>query len=290
MSIISEKSNKDSTSSNMLDIFQETFDSEYKANSFYAKITSKYNKKHINNLFKRTWINPNSYIKNNLGNLTNKDSINDNKSIKDTLLNKDNMLLKENKENQVTSLFNNSLLRQKQQKFRLNSVVTRNYHIYLDCNKNVNAYNIISNNTKMFQSFISQNKSNFNNKYKMIYCISNFKQKEHIKKLFESIKKMQNKENFSNYLSKRCYSAKRVKIKNSNNLSGSNNWNRTLLLNHSNNFLGNIFHRNDLIKIKTMDFINDKSDILTNRNKPIFDSNNIFFKTMPLKNKPKIII
>ena len=38
MSIISEKSNKDSTSSNMLDIFQETFDSEYKTNSFYAKI------------------------------------------------------------------------------------------------------------------------------------------------------------------------------------------------------------------------------------------------------------
>ena len=290
MSIISEKSNKDSTSSNMLDIFQETFDSEYKANSFYVKISSKYNKKHINNLFNRSQFNPNNFIKNNLSNLTNKDSTNDNKSIKDTNVSKDNMLLKENKENQVTSLFNNSLLRQKQQKFRVNSVVTRNYHLYLDCSKNVNVYNIINNNTKMFQSFISQNKSNFNNKYKMIYCISNIKQKEHIKKLFESIKKKQNKENFSNYLSRRCYSAKRVKINNSNNLSDTNNWNRALLLNHSNNFLGNLFHRNDLIKIKTMDFINDKSDILTNRNKPIFYSNNIFFKTMPLKNKPKIII
>ena len=138
----------------------------------------------------------------------------------------------------------------------------------------------------MFKSFLSKTKSNFNNKYNIIYSISDWKKKEQINKLFNSIKQYQKKNNFSNFLeikaNKRCLSAKKLKLR--NNLSSNNNiFINNILGNQTNSFLENIFHKNNSIKIKTLDFINNKPEDKTKRKDEIFHSNNIFFKTMPLK-------
>ena len=299
MSVTSEKSNKESNSSNMLDLLKDTFYSDYKVNNYNMKMTSKYNKKYKDNIFNKTKYN---IKKNNFYWFPNNKCITINKSINNSQINKDNSMFKENNQHHISSqhyvssqqnsssLFNNLFLREKQKKFNLNTVYTNNYHIYLNNDsKNSKKYNIIDNNSKMFKSFLSQNKSNFNNKYNMIYCVSNIKQKDHITKLFDSIKKRQFKDNFSNYLNKRCYSAKKMNFTISKNLTCDNGWNKKIFLNQSNDFMENIAHRNHLIKIKTIDFINDRSissDKIVN-NEPIFYKNNALFKTLPLKKKKK---
>ena len=284
MSKISENS------SNMNDI---TIESEIKLNSIFTKITSIYNRNFKNNIFKRRQINPIKLKKkNNLSNFIS-DNLNLNLSKSTTNQSEENktkLCLKENKKNQVNSLFNNSLLREKQKRFRLSSISLKNYHIYLDCDKPKKIYNIVDNNYKMFHAFLSRTKSNFNNKYNIIYSISNWKKKEKINQLFNSIKKYQNKYNFSNYLenqmSKRSISAKRIKLKNNLNYRINNNkLSKILLISQTNNYLENISHKNNLIKIKTNNFTSRNPPFQIKRNNTIFDSNNIFFKTVPLKNK-----
>jgi hypothetical protein len=252
------------------------------------KITSKYNKKYKDNIFNKTQCNTKKHHKkNNFLFFTNNKLLTINKSINDSQINKDNSFFKDKCQKQTSSsLFNNLFLREKQKKFSLNSVYTNNYHLYLNSDIKNNKFNVIDNNSKMYKSFLSQNKSNFNNKYKMIYHISDIKQKDYVIKLFNSIKKKQNKENFDNYLSKRCYFAKKKNLMNSKNKTHNNSWNKKLFLDQSNNFMNNISHRNNLIKIKTIDFINDKSI----NNEPIFYKNNALFKTMPFKKKKKHFI
>ena len=283
MSKIFEKS--EANSSNMNDI---TIESEFKISSFYNKITSKYNNNNKKNIFNRRNSNPVTYRKIHILNNFNQDIMNYSKSTNQSEENKTKtkLFLKENKENQANSLFNNSFLREKQKRFRLSSTSMKNYHIFLDCDKKNNTFNIVDNNNKMFNAFLSQTKSNFNNKYNIIYSVSDWRKKEEISKLFNSIKKYQNKYIFSNYLenkiNKRCVSAKRINL--NNNLTSKNNSN-ILFLNQSNNFLDNIYHKNNLIKVKTVDFVSGKQDNSKKRNVHIFDSNNMFFKTMPFKNK-----
>ena len=285
----------ETNSSNMNDI---TIESEFKLNNFYNKITSIYNKSNKNskknksNIFNRRQSNPNFYKNINILNNFSKDNINYSKSTNQSEENKTKLFLKENKKNQANSLFNNTFLREKQKKFRLNSANMRSYHIYLNCDKPNNSFNIVDNSSKMYQAFLYQTKSNFNNKYNIIYSISDWRKKEQINKLFNSIKKYQNKNDFSNFLenkvNKRCLSAKRIQLKNNlntRNNKGTNNFSKLLLLNQQYNFLDNIRHKNNLIKIKTMEYCSNQPDNLNKRNKLIFDSSNVFFKTMPLKKK-----
>ena len=282
MSRIFDKS--ETSSSNMNNI---TIESEYKLSSFHSKISSIYNKKNNRtNIFNKRHSKHISFKKINIFHNFSHDNMNYSKSTNQSEENKTKLFLKENKENQVSSLFNNSFLREKQKIFRLNSINLKNYHISIDCNKNNNTYDIVDNNSKMFKSFLSKTKSNFNNKYNIIYSISDWKKKEQINKLFNSIKQYQKKNNFSNFLeikaNKRCLSAKKLKLR--NNLSSNNNiFIKNILGNQTNSFLENIFHKNNLIKIKTLDFINNKPEDKTKRKDEIFHSNNIFFKTMPLK-------
>ena len=285
MSKIFEKS--ETNSSNMNDI---TIESEFKISSFYNKITSKYNNSNKKNIFNRRKSFPVTYRKIHILNNFNQDIMNYSKSTNQSEENKTKLFLKENKENQANSLFNNSFLREKQKRFRLSSTSMKNYHIFLDCDKKNNTFNIVNNNNKMLNAFLSQTKSNFNNKYNIIYSVSDWRKKDEINKLFNSIKKYQNKYNFSNYLenkiNKRCISAKRVKLNNNlNNNLTSKKFNNNLFLNQSNNFLENIYHKNNLIKIKTVDFVSGKPISSKKRNVQIFDSNNMFFKTIPFKNK-----
>ena len=277
MSKIFEKS--ETYSSNMDNV---TIESEIQLNNFYSKITSKYNKKNKFNIFNRRQSNQKIYRKLNSFHNFSRENINYSKSTTDETKTKTKFIMKENKENQVNSLiFNNSFLREKQKKYRLNSVKIKNHHIYLNCDKQNNTYNTVNNDVNMYEAFLSQTKSNFNNKYKIIYAISDWRDKEKVNNLFSSIKKYKNKYNFSNYLeNKRCLSAKKIKINNKltsfNNIN--NNLNKIILLsNQSNNFLNNLYHKSNLIKIKSLNNINDKN--------LIFDTNNTFFKTLPINNK-----
>ena len=68
---------------------------------------------------------------------------------------------------------------------------------------------------------------------------------------------------------------------NSKNKTHNNSFNKKLFLNQSNDFMDNIAHKNNLIKIKTIDFINNKSI----NKEPFFYKNNALFKTMPFKKK-----
>ena len=277
----------ETNSSNMNDI---TIESEFKFNNYYYnKITSIYNKK--NNIFNKKKSNTNKYRKINFLNNFSKDNINNSKSTNQSEENKTKFFKKEKKAkiNKSNSLFNNTFLREKQKKFRLNLTGMRSYHIYLDCDKkNSSTYNIVDNNPKMFQAFLNKNKSNFNNKYNIIYSISNWRKKGQIHKLFNSIKKYQNKYDFSNYLenklNKRCLSANKIKINNNISRINNNNFSKLLLLNQEYNFMENIRHKNNLIKIKTMNYVSVNFNKTNNKNKIIFDNSNVFFKTM-LKEK-----
>ena len=272
----------EANSSNMNDI---TIESEFKLNNYYYnKITSIYNKK--NNIFSKKKSNTNKYRNINIWNNYSKDNINNSKSTNQSEENKTKLFIKDNKEkkNQLNSIFNNSFLRERQRKFRFNSTGMRSYHIYLDNDKQNSTCNLVNNNSKMFQAFLNQNKSNFNNKYNIIYSISDWRKKEQIHKLFNFIKKYQNKYDFSNYLenklNKRCLSANKLKINNNVNKKINNNFSKLLLLNQEYNFMDNIRHKNNLIKIKTMNYISVNINKTNIKNKIIFDNNNVFFKTM----------
>ena len=275
-------------SSNMNDM---TIESEFNLNNFYCKISSIYNKKNNKiNYFNRRKSNPIKFKKINVLKNFSHDNMNYSKSTNQSEENKTKFNLKENKENQVSSIFNNSFIREKQKKFRFNSISMRNYHIYLNCDKKNSTFDIVDNNSKMYEAFLSKTKSNFNNKYNIIYSISNWRKKDQINKLFNSIKKYQNKFDFYSYLenkvNNRCFSAKRLQPKNNltNILSSkNNNIGKILIENQSKDFMRNIFHKNNLIKIKTVDFMTNKLDIGKITKDKVFYSNNILFKTMPLK-------
>ena len=277
-------------SSNMNDM---TIESEFNLNNFYSKITSIYNKKNNKQIyFNRRKSNPTKFQRLNVLNNFSHDNMNYSKSTNQSEENKTKTKfnLKENKENQVNSIFNNSFIREKQKIFRFNSINMRNYHIYLNCDKKNNTFDIVDNNSKMYKAFLSKTKSNFNNKYNIIYSISNWRKKDQINKLFNSIKKYQNKFDFYNYLenkvNNRCFSAKRLELNNNltNNMpSKNNNICKILIENQSKEFMRNIFHKNNLIKIKTVDFMSNKLDIGKIAKDKVFYSNNILFKTMPLK-------
>ena len=285
-----EDTMRDTYSFNIKDLIKESIESS-SGISNYCKINSKYfNKK--GNIYNRA--NSALAIHKKINNRY-RDNLNNSRSTNQSEDSKTKFFKKENKENQVT-LFNNSFIREKQRTFRLRSAKIKKYNLFLNySNKNNNEikdrFKIVNNDINLYKAFLEQTKSNFNNKYKVIYSISDFKQKGKIKRIYDTIKNYQNKSCFTKYLekklNKRCLSSKSIIKKddnfNQNNLSLSGRWNEIILHKKTNNFLENFNHRNNLIKVKTLDYMKNKILSLQKKDNYIIYNNNSFFKTMPIK-------
>jgi hypothetical protein len=289
MASISEDTMRDTYSYNLDDLIQDSIESSSLISNYY-KINSKYiNKK--GNIYNRS--NSALAIHKKINNRY-RDNLNNSRSTNQSEESKTKFFMKENKENQVT-LFNNSFIREKQRTFRIKSVNLKNYNLNFNYNNENNkimyGYKFVNNDKKLFKSLFSQTRSNFNNKYKIIYSVSDLNQKGKIKNIIDTIKKYQNKSYFTKYLEKklnrRCLSSKSIIKKddnfNLNNLSISSRWNKLLLPKKANNFWENFKHNNNLIKVKTLDLLSNKIQNLKKKDNNIFYNNNTFFKTMPKK-------
>jgi hypothetical protein len=289
MASISEDTMRDTYSYNLDDLIQDSIESSSLISNYY-KINSKYiNKK--GNIYNRS--NSTLAIHKKINNRY-RDNLNNSRSTNQSEESKTKFFMKENKENQVT-LFNNSFIREKQRTFRIKSVNLKNYNLNFNYNNKNNkimyGYKFVNNDKKLFKSLFSQTRSNFNNKYKIIYSVSDLNQKGKIKNIIDTIKKYQNKSYFTKYLEKklnrRCLSSKSIIKKddnfNLNNLSISSRWNKLLLPKKANNFWENFKHNNNLIKVKTLDLLSNKIQNLKKKDNNIFYNNNTFFKTMPKK-------
>ena len=197
------------------------------------------------------------------------------------------------KQSRINLLFNNLLIREKQKTYRNNYSFKINDYKMLIKNDNFpkTPPYIVNNNSSLFKLFLDQTKSNFNNKYQVIYSISDWRQKDKIKNLFNTIKTNQHKNNFSEYLKTRLIKRssilrlKRIKDDINKEKEETDSINKISLYNSiSNDNLKNIFHRNHLIKLKTMNVIKDKLfKLKLKKNKSdIFYDNNLLFETMPL--------
>jgi hypothetical protein len=253
MASISEDTMRDTYSYNLDDLIQDSIESSSLISNYY-KINSKYiNKK--GNIYNRS--NSALAIHKKINNRY-RDNLNNSRSTNQSEESKTKFFMKENKENQVT-LFNNSFIREKQRTFRIKSVNLKNYNLNFNYNNENNkimyGYKFVNNDKKLFKSLFSQTRSNFNNKYKIIYSVSDLNQKGKIKNIIDTIKKYQNKSYFTKYLEKklnrRCLSSKSIIKKddnfNLNNLSIPSRWNKLLLPKKANNFWENFKHNNNLI-------------------------------------------
>ena len=287
MSYVSEKTN----SSNVTN----EFDSEFKFNSYYKSIINKTNK--MTNTFfrKKTRLNsvkPPTIISLNKKpeDISSYDSRNYKlEENKNSILSKNN---RKNRLNKINLLFKNLLIREKQKTYRKNLVQINQYNMYIK-EEQKNPQIIVNNNSSLLKTFLSQTRSNFNNKYKVIYSISDWKQKDKVKTLLNSIKKNQHKNNFSDFLKvkllKRCSSSKmrlkKIDKNKNNNFEKVDSSQTSLINNFTNDYLKDILHKNNLIKIKTMNEIKAKQKPYQLRKSAtdIFYRNNTFFKTMPIK-------
>ena len=287
MSYVSEKTNSSNITNEV--------ESEFKFNSYYKTIINKNDKmtntlirkKSRLNSFKPSTIislNKNPKVISNYGNRNYKLEEN-----KNSILSKK---LGEKRFNKLNMLFKNLLIREKQKTYRKNSVQVNEYNMYIR-EEPKKTQIIVNNNSSLLRTFLSQTRSNFNNKYKVIYSISDWRQKNKIKTLLSSIKKIQHKNNFQDFLkvklSKRCASSKMRlkkldKIKN-NNFENATSVQTSLINNFTNDYLKAILHKNSLIKVKTMNEIKakPKPNQLRKSSTEIFHRNNTFFKTMPIK-------
>ena len=281
MSCVSEKTN----SSNMDDMTKDA-ESECKFFNYYKTIITKSNK--TTNTFIRRAAKLNSYkrcssiIKRN-GFTKKVNSIsNSTDKIKEKKSNQSNKLILNPKHYKLNFLFNNLLIREKQKTFRKNTVKVRSYDIRKDEPSKLNY--VVNSNYSLLSSFLKQTKSNFNNKYKVVYSISDWRKKKKIKTLLNTIKSYQHKSNFTDYLTNKLYrkinpTKKIAKMDVNKNDESS----KIPLYNTSGDYFKNIFHQNYLIKIKTMNDIKFKPNQLRKSKTEIFDKNNTFFKTMPMK-------
>ena len=272
-------------------------DSDFKFSRYYKNILQK-SKKKIAYKFYKYKTNLNSYRtpshiklenkpKNAISQANSTNRIEENKS--NIIQKPKNLKLKQNK---IHILFNNLLIREKQKTFRGHSFQIKNYKMFIKRDELVKTPSIVNNNSSLFKTFLNQTKSNFNNKYKVIYSISDWRKKNEVNTLFDSIKTYQHKNNFSDYLRKKL--AKRTKTLRLKKMRDyikkekeeTENINKILLYNNIfNDYLKNIFHKNNLIKLKTMNEVSKKLNKLKKNKTDIFYDNNLLFKTMPISGR-----
>ena len=277
MSFVSEKTN----SSN---ITNEP-DPEFKFNDYYQTIIRKSNK--MTNTIYRKSSELNSIKSSTISSQIRKEKniINyENKVVK--VEENKNPILSGLKKNKLNMLFKNLLIREKQKPIKRNSVKINEYNLYIKKEpKKINF--IVNNNSSLFKLFLSQNRSNFNNKYKAVYSISDWRQKNHVISLLDSIKRNEHRNNFQEFLKLQLakkYSSCRIGLKKSmdNKINFDITPKKEIL---RNDYLKDIYNKKDLIKIKTMKAIRDnkKRIKLKKSNTDIFYNNNTLFRTMPVK-------
>ena len=272
-------------------------DSDFKFSRYYKNILQK-SKKKIAYKFYKYKTNLNSYRtpshiklenkpKNASSQANSTDRIEENKS--NIIQKPKNLKLKQNK---IHILFNNLLIREKQKTFRGHSFQIKNYKMFIKRDELVKTPSIVNNNSSLFKTFLNQTKSNFNNKYKVVYSISDWRKKNEVNTLFDSIKTYQHKNNFSDYLRKKLTKrATTLRLKKMRDYikkekEETENINKILLYNNIfNDYLKNIFHKNNLIKLKTMNEVSKKLNKLKKNKTDIFYDNNLLFKTMPISGR-----
>ena len=272
-------------------------DSDFKFSRYYKNILQK-SKKKIGYKFYKYKTNLNSYRtpshiklenkpKNASSQANSTDRIEENKS--NIIQKPKNLKLKQNK---IHILFNNLLIRENQKTFRGHSFQIKNYKMFIKRDELVKTPSIVNNNSSLFKTFLNQTKSNFNNKYKVVYSISDWRKKNEVNTLFDSIKTYQHKNNFSDYLRKKLTKrATTLRLKKMRDYikkekEETENINKILLYNNIfNDYLKNIFHKNNLIKLKTMNEVSKKLNKLKKNKTDIFYDNNLLFKTMPISGK-----
>ena len=271
--------------------------SDFKFSRYYKNILQK-SKKKIGYKFYKYKTNLNSYRtpshiklenkpKNASSQANSTDRIEENKS--NIIQKPKNLKLKQNK---IHILFNNLLIRENQKTFRGHSFQIKNYKMFIKRDELVKTPSIVNNNSSLFKTFLNQTKSNFNNKYKVVYSISDWRKKNEVNTLFDSIKTYQHKNNFSDYLrkklTKRTTTLRLKKMRDyiKKEKEETENINKILLYNNIfNEYLKNIFHKNNLIKLKTMNEVSKKLNKLKKNKTDIFYDNNLLFKTMPISGK-----
>ena len=272
-------------------------DSDFKFSRYYKNILQK-SKKKIAYKFYKYKTNLNSYRtpshiklenkpKNASSQANSTDRIEENKS--NIIQKPKNLKLKQNK---IHILFNNLLIRENQKTFRGHSFQIKNYKMFIKRDELVKTPSIVNNNSSLFKTFLNQTKSNFNNKYKVVYSISDWRKKNEVNTLFDSIKTYQHKNNFSDYLrkklTKRTTTLRLKKMRDyiKKEKEETENINKILLYNNIfNDYLKNIFHKNNLIKLKTMNEVSKKLNKLKKNKTDIFYDNNLLFKTMPISGR-----
>ena len=272
-------------------------DSDFKFSRYYKNILQK-SKKKIAYKFYKYKTNLNSYRtpshiklenkpKNAISQANSTNRIEENKS--NIIQKPKNLKLKQNK---IHILFNNLLIREKQKTFRGHSFQIKNYKMFIKRDELVKTPSIVNNNSSLFKTFLNQTKSNFNNKYKVVYSISDWRKKNEVNTLFDSIKTYQHKNNFSDYLrkklTKRTTTLRLKKMRDyiKKEKEETENINKILLYNNIfNDYLKNIFHKNNLIKLKTMNEVSKKMNKLKKNKTDIFYDNNLLFKTMLISGK-----
>ena len=272
-------------------------DSDFKFSRYYKNILQK-SKKKIAYKFYKYKTNLNSYRtpshiklenkpKNAISQANSTNRIEENKS--NIIQKPKNLKLKQNK---IHILFNNLLIREKQKTFRGHSFQIKNYKMFIKRDELVKTPSIVNNNSSLFKTFLNQTKSNFNNKYKVVYSISDWRKKNEVNTLFDSIKTYQHKNNFSDYLrkklTKRTTTLRLKKMRDyiKKEKEETENINKILLYNTIfNDYLKNIFHKNNLIKLKTMNEVSKKMNKLKKNKTDIFYDNNLLFKTMLISGK-----
>ena len=272
-------------------------DSDFKFSRYYKNILQK-SKKKIAYKFYKYKTNLNSYRTPSHIKLENKpkNAISQANSTNRVEENKSNIIQKPKnlklKQNKIHILFNNLLIRENQKTFRGHSFQIKNYKMFIKRDELVKTPSIVNNNSSLFKTFLNQTKSNFNNKYKVVYSISDWRKKNEVNTLFDSIKTYQHKNNFSDYLRKKLTKrATTLRLKKMRDYikkekEETENINKILLYNNIfNDYLKNIFHKNNLIKLKTMNEVSKKLNKLKKNKTDIFYDNNLLFKTMPISGR-----
>lgn len=206
---------------------------------------------------------------------------------------------KENKQNQVSFIFNNSLLNN-----CYNNKNTKVNTYYLKLNKvynpNHNYFRIVKDEKNIIKELISQTKNNFNNTYKLLYVNPDSKKRNQILKSFNNLRANKSK-NIDKKNSIEIIASKEFNKYINNNMKNmikKNNINKRFAFPSSFN-MRTVFNRNEKIKLKTMKITNEISkqnfQTIENKNKIykttlyknklLKEKNENFFKTLPKNNK-----
>ena len=205
--------------------------------------------------------------------------------------------IKENKQNQVNLIFNNSVLNNC---YNIKNTCVNTYNLKLTkfYNPHHNYYKIIRNEKKIINELISQTKNNFYNNYKIIYSNPDIKKRNYILKCFNSIRKNKNK-NIDSKNSIEIIAIGELSIKNNKLKSKKNGCNKISANTHiifpPSFDLKSFIHKGEKMKLKTMKMTDNimqnnlgkfKNENQRTIKSALYKSNrNYFFKTLPKNNR-----